>query len=117
MGRKSHQRVLAVWMNGARVAYWTISPNGHDRLQYHEEWLQSDRRRPLSLSLPLQTGVIQTAAVGAYFDNLLPDSDSIRKRLQAQFGTDTRGAFDLLEAIGQDCVGAVQLMPLAACRI
>lgn len=111
MGRKSHQRVLALWMNGARVAYWTISPNGYDQLRYDEEWLQSDRRRPLSLSLPLQTGVIRTAAVGAYFDNLLPDSDPIRKRLQSRFGTETRGAFDLLEAIGQDCVGAVQLMP------
>lgn len=114
MGRKSHQRVLALWMNGARVAHWTISPNGHDELRYDEEWLQSDRRRPLSLSLPLQTGAIRNAAVGAYFDNLLPDSDPIRKRLQARFGTATRGAFDLLEAIGQDCVGAVQLMPLGS---
>lgn len=114
MGRKSHQRVLALWMNGARVAYWTISPNGYDQLRYDEEWLQSDRRRPLSLSLPLQTGVIRTAAVGAYFDNLLPDSDPIRKRLQSRFGTATRGAFDLLEAIGQDCVGAAQLMPLGS---
>lgn len=114
MGRKSHQRVLVLWMNGARVAQWTITPNGYDQLRYDEEWLQSERRRPLSLSLPLQTGVIRTAAVGAYFDNLLPDSDQIRKRLQAQFGTATRGAFDLLEAIGQDCVGAVQLMPLGS---
>lgn len=112
MGRKSHQRVLALWMNGSRVADWTISPHGYDQLRYDEEWLQSERRRPLSLSLPLQTAVIRTAAVGAYFDNLLPDSDPIRKRLQARFGTTTRGAFDLLEAIGQDCVGAVQLMPL-----
>jgi serine/threonine-protein kinase HipA len=101
-------------MNGSRVAYWTISPNGHDQLRYDEEWLKSERQRPLSLSLPLQTGVIRTAAVGAYFDNLLPDSDPIRKRLQARFGTATRGAFDLLEAIGQDCVGAVQLMPLGS---
>lgn len=114
MGRKSHQRVLALWMNGTRVAYWTISPNGYDQLRYDEAWLQSDRRRPLSLSLPLQTGVIRTAAVGAYFDNLLPDSDPIRKRLQSRFRTETRGAFDLLEAIGQDCVGAVQLMPLGS---
>jgi len=112
MGRKSHQRILALWMNGVRVAYWTISPNSQDQLRYDEGWLQSDRRRPLSLSLPLHTGVIRTAAVGAYFDNLLPDSDPIRKRLQARFGTETRGAFDLLEVIGQDCVGAVQLMPL-----
>ena len=114
MGRKSHQRVLALWMNGARVAYWTISPNGYDQLRYDEEWLQSDRRRPLSLSLPLQTGIIRTAAVGAYFYNLLPDSVPILKRLQSRFGTETPGPFDLLESIGKDCVGAVQLMPLGS---
>lgn len=114
MGRKSQHRILRLWMNGAIVAYWKISPHGYDQLQYDEAWLQSERRRPLSLSLPLQTGVIRSPAVGAYFDNLLPDSDPIRKRLQARFGTETRGAFDLLEAIGQDCVGAVQLMPLGS---
>ncbi len=111
MGRKSQHRVLAVWLNGLHVADWTISPNGHDQLKYDEAWLQDARRRPLSLSLPLSAEPIRTAAVAAYFDNLLPDSETIRKRLQARFGTATRGAFDLLEAIGQDCVGAVQLMP------
>jgi serine/threonine-protein kinase HipA len=45
-----------------------------------------------------------------YFDNLLPDSDAIRRRLASRFKTDTTAAFDLLEAIGRDCVGAVQLL-------
>jgi len=49
--------------------------------------------------------------VDHYFDNLLPDSVSIRKRLQSRFGTESQDAFDLLTAIGRDCVGAVQLMP------
>jgi serine/threonine-protein kinase HipA len=49
--------------------------------------------------------------VEAYFDNLLPDSESIRRRLQDRFHTDSRGAFDLLRAIGRDCVGAVQILP------
>jgi serine/threonine-protein kinase HipA len=49
--------------------------------------------------------------VEAYFDNLLPDSEPIRRRLQDRFHTASRGAFDLLAAIGRDCVGAVQLLP------
>jgi hypothetical protein len=43
---------------------------------------------------------------------LLPDSEAIRRRVQQQFKTASREAFDLLAAVGQDCVGAVQLLPL-----
>lgn len=49
--------------------------------------------------------------IGFYFDNLLPDSEPIRKRLQSRFHTQSQDAFDLLQAIGRDCVGAVQLLP------
>jgi serine/threonine-protein kinase HipA len=50
--------------------------------------------------------------VETYFENLLPDSDSIRRRVQERFRTASRQPFDLLTAIGRDCVGAVQLLPL-----
>jgi serine/threonine-protein kinase HipA len=65
------------------------------------------------LSLPFTLGnePIRGAKVGYYFDNLLPDADSIRTRLRSRFSTESTGAFDLLKAIGRDCVGAVQLMP------
>ena len=53
------------------------------------------------------------AAVSDYFDNLLPDSDAIRKRLQAKFKSTNTSAFSLLYAVGRDCVGAVQLLPPA----
>lgn len=49
--------------------------------------------------------------VASYFDNLLPDNDRIRERLSRRFKTKNAGAFSLLEAIGRDCVGAVQLLP------
>jgi serine/threonine-protein kinase HipA len=50
-------------------------------------------------------------AVAAWFDNLLPDSAAIRERLSGRFHTGSTRAFDLLAAIGRDCVGAVQLVP------
>jgi serine/threonine-protein kinase HipA len=49
--------------------------------------------------------------VGFYFDNLLPEADAIRCRQHSRFHTRAQDAFDLLEAIGRDCVGAVQLLP------
>jgi serine/threonine-protein kinase HipA len=83
--------------------------------QYTEAWLASDQQRPLSLSLPLTLDAIplKGGAVEAYFDNLLPDTDSIRRRMQQRFQTRSLEPFDLLAAIGRDCVGAVQLLPPA----
>jgi serine/threonine-protein kinase HipA len=106
-------RTLAVWANGVHVGEWRLPPRAPMEFQYDEAWLKSDEARPLSLSLPLTTHRVayKGAAVEAYFDNLLPDSEPIRRRLQDRFRTDSRGAFDLLAAIGRDCVGAVQLLP------
>jgi serine/threonine-protein kinase HipA len=41
---------------------------------------------------------------------LLPDSEAIRLRIAIRFKTAGAEAFDLLQAIGRDCVGAVQLL-------
>jgi len=106
-------RALAVWANGVRVGMWRLPSRGPMEFQYDEAWLQANESRPLSLSLPLSPDRAprKGAAVEAYFDNLLPDSEPIRRRLQDRFHTTSRGAFDLLAAIGRDCVGAVQLLP------
>jgi serine/threonine-protein kinase HipA len=45
-----------------------------------------------------------------FFDNLLPDSEPIRKRLASHYKLASIEAFDLLQEIGRDCVGAVQLL-------
>jgi serine/threonine-protein kinase HipA len=111
MGRKARSRALHIWMNGHFVGAWRIPARGPMELLYDEHWVSSPDGRPLSLSLPFRfDGRPHVGdAVGAYFDNLLPDSQAIRKRLATRFGTDT-DPFDLLGAIGRDCVGAVQLM-------
>lgn len=111
MGRKSHSRALSVWTNGQRVGTWTIPTRGDIEFIYDTEWMSSPSGRPLSLSLPY-TGdqALKGARVRNFFDNLLPDSEPIRKRLATRFKTETTEAFDLLQAIGRDCVGAVQLL-------
>jgi serine/threonine-protein kinase HipA len=82
--------------------------------QYAAEWRQSEEQRPLSLSLPLTLDDVPLKGRGVetYFENLLPDSDSIRRRVQERFGAASRQPFDLLAAVGRDCVGAVQLLPI-----
>ena len=46
-----------------------------------------------------------------FFDNLLPDSNIVRTTLQSRLGTDSREPIALLEHIGRDCLGALQLLP------
>ena len=103
---------LNVWMNGELVGVWSRTRTGGHRLTYEETWLHSPRRRSLSLSLPIgPSREITGAAVSSYFENLLPENDNIRRRLSARFRTRNTEAFELLTAIGRDCVGAVQLLP------
>jgi serine/threonine-protein kinase HipA len=112
MGRKSHSRALSIWANGERVGTWVVTPAGDMELRYDAAWKQSVAGRPLSLSLPFGVGErpLRGERVHNYFDNLLPDSPQIRRRIAARFSTETLEAFDLLKAVGRDCVGAVQLL-------
>lgn len=102
-------------MNGRGVAVWSMLRTGTPVLRYHEAWAESDEGRALSLSLPFTVGLEHRGdAVTNYFDNLLPDSTEIRRRLRRRFHARSEEAFDLLSAIGRDCVGAVQLLPPGA---
>ncbi|KVS73522.1 type II toxin-antitoxin system HipA family toxin [Burkholderia cepacia] len=112
MGRRTHTRALSIWTNGQRVGTWRIPARGDMELLYDADWKQSAVGRPLSLSLPFGVGKapLRGERVNHFFDNLLPDSDAIRRRLAARFGTATTEPFDLLAALGRDCIGAVQLL-------
>lgn len=101
--------VLNIAMNGEDVGQWRKLANGSTEFTYVDSWLSSPRRRAISLSLPLSQKVYQGDAVYNFFDNLLPDSEQIRSRIQQRFQTKTKMPFELLNAIGQDCVGAIQI--------
>jgi serine/threonine-protein kinase HipA len=110
MGRARKSRALSVWMNGELVGEWRRSAAGAQEFQYAAAWLMATVARPISLSLPLHPQPYSKGVV-EFFDNLLPDNPAIRERIQRRFGTSSAGAFDLLQEIGRDCVGALQLLP------
>ncbi len=112
MGRKSHSRPLALYMNGERVGTWRAG-KGRDELQYAETWLASPNSRPISLRFPLRPGKAPYTGpeVHHYFDNLLPDTKALREKIARRFKLDSIDAFPLLESIGRDCVGALQILP------
>ncbi len=101
-----------MWANGERVGTWSLN-DGEHRFQYADSWPTSPAARPLSLSLPLTPDNVphRGDVVLNFFDNLLPDSDTIRRRLRDKFSTGGTDTFALLAAVGRDCVGAVQLLP------
>ncbi|MET7141905.1 HipA N-terminal domain-containing protein [Xanthomonas sp. PPL139] len=71
-------------------------------LHYDTDWVGADIGRPLSLSLPfnLQNQPLKGEKVFNYFDNLLPDSDAIRRRVAQRFTVPSTDPFDLLSAGG-----------------
>lgn len=102
---------LDIWMNGELVGHWTVE-RGSSTLTYERSWIESAKVRSLSLSLPITASrETRGPVVTHWFANLLPDNDRIRERLARRFKTRDAEAFSLLEAIGRDCVGAVQLLP------
>ncbi|MBY0240640.1 MAG: type II toxin-antitoxin system HipA family toxin [Burkholderiaceae bacterium] len=111
MARRTTQNSLNVWLNGTPVGRWSITRHT-STFTYFEAWLEDELRRPLSLSMPFTAGnqPYSGDVVTNYFDNLLPDSEPIRRRLAQRYSTGSTGPFALLQAIGRDCVGAVQLL-------
>ena len=109
---KAQDSTLVVWANGQRVGVLSII-EGEYRFQYDDAWMHSPVGRRLSLSLPFTPGnqPHRGNVVHDFFDNLLPDNDAIRRRMRDKFATGGIDTFELLAAVGRDCVGAVQLLP------
>ncbi|WP_321856324.1 type II toxin-antitoxin system HipA family toxin [Paraburkholderia tropica] len=112
MARPRQTKRLDLWMNGLPVGHWEIV-RGVERLAYAESWLEDEQGRPLSLSLPFTPGnqPLRGEIVTDYFDNLLPDSERIRRRIATRYRTGGTTPFELLAVLGRDCVGALQLLP------
>lgn len=111
MVKRVKQNTLNVWLNGIPVGQWRNKANS-STFVYFDEWLEEEQGRPISLSMPFTANndAYSGRLVTNYFDNLLPDSDIIRRRIAIRHNTGSTDPFQLLEAIGRDCVGAVQML-------
>ncbi|MGG1947275.1 type II toxin-antitoxin system HipA family toxin [Trinickia sp. NRRL B-1857] len=111
MGRRAHAKRLELWMNGIPVGRWETTRDGQ-KLTYLESWVEDKQGRPLSLSLPFTPGnqPYRGKVVSNFFDNLLPDSDTIRERIAIRHKTQGTAPFELLSALGRDCAGAIQIL-------
>ena len=114
MARKKTHAPLDVLINGRQVGRLEKAASGAISFRYSEEWLAWEHRFAASLSLPLTPAAYRGAPVIAVFDNLLPDRDAVRRRVAERMGAQGTDFYSLLEAIGRDCVGAMQFLPEGA---
>ena len=111
MARQRTRIPLNVFLNGHRVGRLQRQASGAIDFAYDRDWLDWEHALPVSVSLPLREDRYIGHPVIAVFDNLLPDSDQIRRRLAERVGAAGDDAYSLLAAVGRDCVGALQFLP------
>lgn len=111
MARKKAHIPLSVFLNGRLVGTLRRESTGAVDFQYAPDWLSWENSFPISLSLPFREDRYVGAKVINVFDNLLPDNDSIRKKIAERVAAEGTDAYSLLMALGHDCVGALQFLP------
>ena len=110
MSRRPRHAPLRVLLNNRLVGHLNKAATGAVEFRYEADWLGWEHALPVSLSLPLRNDAFRGETVMAVFDNLLPDSDALRRRVAQKVGAAGTDAYSLLAAIGRDCVGALQFV-------
>jgi serine/threonine-protein kinase HipA len=111
MARQPRYVPLNVYLNSRFVGQLRRDPAGAIAFQYDVGWLAWPHTLPVSLSLPLREPAYTGTPVQAVFENLLPDNGELRGRIAARTKAEGTDAYSLLNAIGRDCVGALQFLP------
>ena len=102
------ERHGTVWYGERRVGTLREVTPQDLRFTYDTEWLASGGF-PISIRLPLSLGDRETEA-HAYFEGLLPEG-RVRRRVCRQLGITDTDDVGLLLAIGEDCAGALSILP------
>jgi serine/threonine-protein kinase HipA len=110
MPRRRRHKPLRVLMNNRLVGHLHKAASGAIDFRYDQSWLDWEHALPVSLSMPLREDAFRGEPVIAVFDNLLPDSDALRRRVAEKVGAAGTDSYSLLAAIGRDCVGALQFV-------
>lgn len=103
-------RVLNVWWNGRIVGQFTQDQDGDIGFAYAEAWLEDEKALPLSVSLPKRPERFSRRECRPFFGGLLPEESQRLVAAQA-LGVSPANDFALLDRLGGDVAGALQLLP------
>lgn len=101
---------LYIYLNTRYVGELIQSTAGAMSFKYSEDWIKEFPDFGISLSLPVQESEFKGDEVFNFFDNLLPDNINVRKSVAQKVNAKSSHTFDLLGAVGQDCVGALRIL-------
>lgn len=103
-------KVLNVWWNGTLVGRLDQTKGGTLKFTYDQDWLGRDKASSLSLSLPKRVLTFKEKECRPFFGGLLPEEEQ-RRRAAAALGVSASNDFALLEGLGEDVAGAIELLP------
>ncbi len=103
-------RVLDVWWDERIVGQLTQNPHGELGFAYSREWLSDEDAPPLSASLPKREDLFSRRECRPFFGGLLPE-ESQRDAAAQALGVSSSNDFALLDRLGGDVAGALQLFP------
>lgn len=104
-------KTLVVYLDGLKCGKLEQSPSGNTTFRYEEEYRLKDDSTPLSLSMPLAASMHKKRAILPFLQGLLPDSEQALEAISRRYSVSTRSPFALLEHVGADVAGAVQILP------
>ncbi len=104
-------RVLDIWWDGRLVGRLTQPRPATLEFEYADDWLRDDRVPALSASLPKRAERYPRRECRPFFAGLLPE-ESQRDRVARSLGVSPLNDFALLDRLGGDVAGALQLLPL-----
>lgn len=103
-------RTLDIWWDGRLVGQLTQDRHGELGFAYAPAWLDDDAAQPLSASLPKRAEPFTRRECRPFFGGLLPEEGQRDAAAQA-LGVSRANDFALLDRLGGDVAGALQLLP------
>ncbi len=104
------KRSLDVFLNGRIIGRYNLLEDGSELFSYDGDYLASPDAVPISHSLPLRPDAYGKRQLRPFFAGLLPE-ESQRQRIAAYLGLAESDDFSMLEAIGGECAGALEIIP------
>lgn len=103
-------RTLDIWWERRIVGQLTQNQHGELGFAYSPEWLNDAEALPLSASLPKRAEPFTRRECRPFFGGLLPE-ESQRDAAAQALGVSRANDFALLDRLGGDVAGALQLLP------
>lgn len=108
--------MLAVLLRGELTGHVYKAADRRLVFRYEPAWREQPDAFPLSLSMPLNKAEHGSRATSAFLWGLLPDDPRVIESWARQYDIARTDVTALLANVGEDCAGAVQIVPLGRRR-